>query len=197
MKASLNDIVRNNTLSPARVANALDAGKVFVATGTDTYAVTVGLGIASYVLGDKYSVQIPNANTGTTPTLNVSTIGAINIKDNAGNNLAIGDLKALGIYEFVYDGTNFRVINIGGGGGAGVDDAISNGETARAPSQNAVFDALALKSPLASPTFTGTPAAPTATAGTNTTQIATTEFVQSAVVTNNVVHNLFMYNNFL
>jgi hypothetical protein len=129
MKASLNDIVRNNTLSPARVANALDAGKVFVATGTDTYAVTVGLGIASYVLGDKYSVQIPNANTGTTPTLNVSTIGAVNIKDNEGNNLAIGDLKANGIYEFVYDGTNFRVINIGGGGtgAADLDDVLTLG----------------------------------------------------------------------
>ena len=35
--------------------------------------------------------------------------------------------------------------------------------------------------PLASPTFTGTPAAPTAASGTNTTQIATTAFVQSAV----------------
>lgn len=32
--------------------------------------------------------------------------------------------------------------------------------------------------PLASPTFTGTPAAPTAAAGTNTTQIATTAYVQ-------------------
>ena len=35
--------------------------------------------------------------------------------------------------------------------------------------------------PLASPTFTGVPKAPTATAGTNTTQIATCAFVQSAV----------------
>jgi len=33
--------------------------------------------------------------------------------------------------------------------------------------------------PLASPTFTGTPAAPTATTGTNTTQLATTAFVQA------------------
>ncbi|CAK0766185.1 hypothetical protein CCP3SC15_330026 [Gammaproteobacteria bacterium] len=33
------------------------------------------------------------------------------------------------------------------------------------------------RSPVASPTFTGTPAAPTATSGTNTTQIATTAFV--------------------
>lgn len=35
--------------------------------------------------------------------------------------------------------------------------------------------------PLSSPTFTGTPAAPTASQGTNTTQIATTAFVQTAV----------------
>jgi microcystin-dependent protein len=37
------------------------------------------------------------------------------------------------------------------------------------------------KAPIASPTFTGTPAAPTATAGTNTTQLATTAFVATAV----------------
>lgn len=36
---------------------------------------------------------------------------------------------------------------------------------------------LAAKAPIASPTLTGTPAAPTATPGTNTTQIATTAFV--------------------
>ena len=35
--------------------------------------------------------------------------------------------------------------------------------------------------PLASPSFTGTPTAPTAVSGTNTTQIATTAFVQTAV----------------
>jgi hypothetical protein len=35
--------------------------------------------------------------------------------------------------------------------------------------------------PLASPTFTGTPSAPTATAGTNTTQIATTAFATGAI----------------
>ena len=40
-----------------------------------------------------------------------------------------------------------------------------------------VTNSLALKAPLANPTFTGIPAAPTATAGTNTTQIATTAFV--------------------
>ena len=65
-----------------------------------------------------------------------------------------------------------------GGGGALVADAINDGTTTVAPSQNAVFDALAAKAPIASPTFTGTPAAPTAAAGTNTTQLATTGFVR-------------------
>jgi len=41
--------------------------------------------------------------------------------------------------------------------------------------------AVATKADLASPTFTGTPAAPTASSGTNTTQLATTAFVQAAV----------------
>lgn len=59
-----------------------------------------------------------------------------------------------------------------------IDDSITDGVTGRAPSQNAVFDALALKAPLASPPLTGTPTAPTASAGTNTTQLATTAFVQ-------------------
>jgi hypothetical protein len=50
------------------------------------------------------------------------------------------------------------------------------------PISTATQTALNLKAPLASPSLTGTPTAPTATVGTNTTQIATTEFVQSAMV---------------
>lgn len=46
---------------------------------------------------------------------------------------------------------------------------------------NAVSAAIASKSDSNSPTFTGTPAAPTATYGTNTTQLATTAFVQAAL----------------
>lgn len=40
---------------------------------------------------------------------------------------------------------------------------------------------LAAKAALASPTFTGTPAGPTAATGTNTTQLATTAFVQAQI----------------
>ncbi len=40
---------------------------------------------------------------------------------------------------------------------------------------------IAAKAPIASPTFTETPAAPTATLGTNTTQLATTAFVKREI----------------
>lgn len=51
------------------------------------------------------------------------------------------------------------------------------------PVQNKVVKAaLDAKAPTASPTFTGTPTVPTATAGTNTTQIASTAFVQAAIL---------------
>ena len=46
---------------------------------------------------------------------------------------------------------------------------------------NAIASAISSKADTASPTFTGTPAAPTAVAGTNTTQIATTAFVTAAL----------------
>ena len=44
-----------------------------------------------------------------------------------------------------------------------------------------VTNNLSLKAPLASPALTGTPTAPTPTAGTNSTQIATTAFVNSKI----------------
>jgi hypothetical protein len=46
---------------------------------------------------------------------------------------------------------------------------------------DAISAAIQTKADLASPTFTGSPAAPTASPGTNTTQIATTAFVAAAV----------------
>ena len=46
---------------------------------------------------------------------------------------------------------------------------------------NNISTAIATKADLASPTFTGTPLAPTASAGTNNTQLATTAYADAAV----------------
>ena len=72
------------------------------------------------------------------------------------------------------------IIELEQGGTITVDSALSS--TSENPVQNKVIDqALGAKAPLASPTFTGTPKAPTAASGTNTTQLATTAFVQQEI----------------
>jgi hypothetical protein len=72
----------------------------------------------------------------------------------------------------------------------GAKDALISGDPnkiVKGTEINDEFDAIQTavnsKANIASPTFTGTPAAPTATAGTNTTQVATTAFVTTAVAT--------------
>lgn len=70
-------------------------------------------------------------------------------------------------------------------GETGIQTAQADADTANA--------ALAAKAALASPTFTGTPAAPTAAAGTNTTQIATTAFVAAAVLATTITTKTTSY----
>ena len=69
--------------------------------------------------------------------------------------------------------------------GTEIDTEFSNIETAvnTKADTSAMTAADALKANIASPTFTGVPAAPTATAGTNTTQVATTAFAKAAADT--------------
>ena len=69
-----------------------------------------------------------------------------------------------------------------------VKDGLSTGNPAKIikgteidTEYNAIASAISSKSDINSPTFTGTPAAPTASFGTNTTQLASTAFVQSAI----------------
>jgi len=60
-----------------------------------------------------------------------------------------------------------------------VVQTINNGDTTHSPSSDSVYGALALKADLNSPALTGSPTAPTPTAGDNDTSIATTQFVQT------------------
>lgn len=57
---------------------------------------------------------------------------------------------------------------------------VDNTSDVNKPVSTAMTTALNLKAPLANPTFTGVPAAPTAAPGTNTTQLATTAFTKAA-----------------
>ena len=59
---------------------------------------------------------------------------------------------------------------------------VDNTADSAKPISTAAQTALNLKADLASPALTGTPSAPTATAGANTTQLATTAFVRTEIV---------------
>jgi hypothetical protein len=84
--------------------------------------------------------------------------------------------------------TTQQIADLGGGGSvtsvAGTTNRItSTGGATPVIDIDAAYDAIiAAKAPIDSPTFTGTPTAPTPAQTVNTTQIATTEFVHSRVV---------------
>lgn len=88
-----------------------------------------------------------------------------------------------------YDGTNLVCYDsagnqlIGGGGGGAVSSVFTRTGAVVAVSGDYTVAQVTGAAPSASPTFTGTPAAPTAAPGTNTTQLATTAFVTAAVAT--------------
>lgn len=105
----------------------------------------------------------------------------------------IGIISSAEIRISLNDGGNLRVLGpvlniVPGMSDNGVE---SSNEYAALDQALASIDS---KAPLASPAFTGTPTAPTATKGTNTTQIATTEYVQTEItpmtehMQNNSIH---------
>ena len=90
-----------------------------------------------------------------------------------------------GITALVYcDGTNFYNAITGSVGNFTVNGNLSvTGTTSLTGALSGSTAAFSGAISSVSPTFTGTPTAPTATAGTNTTQLATTAFVQTATGT--------------
>lgn len=81
-------------------------------------------------------------------------------------------------WYFSNDNSAYQKIGTGGGGGTGaVSSVFGRSGAVTAVAGDYTYSQVTGAAPLASPTFTGTPAAPTATAGTNTTQLATTAFV--------------------
>jgi hypothetical protein len=175
-----------------------------LATGTVGTA-RLGSGIASsstYLRGDRTWADVSGGSGGTVTTVSVTTangvsgsvatatstpaitltLGAITPTSVtasgtlAGSNLSgtnTGDQDLSALTAHVASTSNPHSVTRSQVGLGSVDNTSDLGK----PISTATAAALAAKAPLASPTFTGTPAAPTATVGTNTTQLATTAFV--------------------
>jgi hypothetical protein len=144
-KTDIYNNIRTQPYGTTRAGDAFDAAvnasKSFyidgTASGTNTYAVTVSnYAMTAYVTGQSLRIQFTNANSSGTITLNVtpsasaanpspSALGAIAVKGNDGNNLAVGDIKPGGVYDLYYNGTHFRCTNVGGTGGGGPTGTIT------------------------------------------------------------------------
>jgi hypothetical protein len=144
----------------AAMGQAQDSSFTWAGTagGTaDAITLTLTPAISAYAAGQSFTYKSgASANTGAM-TVNINGVGAKAIQ-KTGSALAAGDHPANSWFRITYDGAAFQLTQIA---------LVSANVTA----------SLALKADLASPTLTGTPAAPTAAADTNTTQIATTAFM--------------------
>ena len=131
---------------------------------------------------------------------------ALNAKAASSHSHTVSDISASGTPDSTTylrgDGSWAAPPSGGGGGGTVTSVAVANatgitwsgspitGSGTLTPTLSANLQswsgiAPSAKADLASPTFTGTPAAPTAAAATNTTQIATTAYVKSQGYTTN------------
>jgi hypothetical protein len=145
---------------------------VTVGTGltlnTTTHTLTAAGGGPALPGGTTGQVQFNSAGTalggftvGGDGTLNTAT-GALTVTKTAG--IAFGAAATAGY-----------------GPAPGMNGTAAAGSATTVSRSDHVHPTDTSRAPLASPTFTGVPAAPTAGAGTNTTQLATTQFVTTAV----------------
>lgn len=131
VKQYIDDNVRNNNTSggitKAQLANVLQAiadakastSNPYVATGTNTYAVSVPPIVTSYVTGAHYPITFTNGNSASS-TVNWNSLGAKTIKKIDGStNLLSGDIPAGATFWVLYDGTNMRLMTSTGAGGGG------------------------------------------------------------------------------
>jgi len=79
-----------------------------VATGTNTYAITLTPALLTYAAGNSFKVLFTNSNT-TPATLNVNSLGARSLRKFGGEALSQGDIKANTIYTVTDDGTNYQI----------------------------------------------------------------------------------------
>lgn len=109
---SLDKWVLLNPASPPAVPGIQSGQYVYSAgAGTDTYTASLAPAITAYTTGMKMLILFANANTVTTPTLNVNSLGAKTIKRQTGTALVVGDIQASWLALLEYNGTDMILLN--------------------------------------------------------------------------------------
>lgn len=85
---------------------AVDSGAV------NAYVVTLDPAPSAYTVNMRVTMKVTNSNTGGS-TINVNGLGVKTIKKSGVAGVVVGDLLAGGIYDLLYDGTYFQLLNPG------------------------------------------------------------------------------------
>lgn len=133
----------------------------------NTYVITLSDAPAAYSKYQTFKFIAKTANTGAS-TLNVNGLGAKALVKDVSVALEAGDILVGQIITAIFDGTNFQII----------------------PDFKTQFG---LKAPLANPSFTGSPTAPTQTTTDNSTKLATTAFINNLLAS--LSSNIIMAND--
>lgn len=73
--------------------------------------------VFSYAAGVSIQVKVANTTTSGTVNINVNSLGNKTIVNQDGSNPSVGQFIAGGVYDFIYDGTNFQPKGSGAGTG--------------------------------------------------------------------------------
>lgn len=143
-------------------------------TGASTAKKVVVLDDANANIGSRPTIIVyfSNGNSANTPTIQIGATGiAYPVYYQSNNSGDLSQMKTNAMYS--YWGAGIHVFRFSNGKWiAGYPDMYHI---------KTLYSSIAAKASTASPTFTGTPNAPTASTGTDTTQIATTAFVQQEI----------------
>lgn len=171
-----NTTYSNATTSNAGLMSSADKTKLDgIAAGANKYTLTAA---TSTALGGVLSGgDITVSSTGTVTVNNATTADSLT---TARTFALSGDVTGSG----TFNGSSNVTIT------ATVADDSHNHTIANIDNLQTTLNS---KAPLASPSLTGTPTAPTANAGTNTTQIATTAFVNAAINSIEALNGALVY----
>lgn len=113
--APLTELAKTNQALTTHQADLVSHGICGTASGTSalTMAVTLDTSIISYPTFMLVAFKNTTANTGAV-TLNINNLGAKPIKKANGSDLSPGNLKADGLYQVRFDGSNFILLGEGG-----------------------------------------------------------------------------------
>jgi hypothetical protein len=103
--------VRTNYPSAAQVQDSTLTYLTSVA-GTDTITATAAISMTAYAAGQVFRFISAGANTTTSVTLNINSIGAKAITKNGTTALAASDIPSGAVVMVTYDGTQFQISGV-------------------------------------------------------------------------------------